>query len=225
MARNYLIHPGGEHRPLDRCVGYGIPHADGCLAVACWTCKAPVGQPCTRRGPGSHTTRTDRARRLFHRKAHQLFRKLENAALARDPDGPLWSFQSLPHRCGALGPHVLTDCTPEVVGERFPNPFFSTPVIRYDGRIASVSVDTHALMRHLGEDLALELSEVSAARAVRLVDDPDRWFVYSSWFVWCRAEEVDAALAALRWLSLGYDWDARQLLERWRAEVAEEVAS
>lgn len=109
-----LIHPGDDDRPRERRVGYGIPYSDGCLSVSCGTCKAPLGVPCTRRGPGSHAGRMDKASRHFRGKAYRLFLDLERAALAKDPEGPLWSFQSLPHRCGTLGAHVLTDCAPLV---------------------------------------------------------------------------------------------------------------
>lgn len=106
------IHPGNDHRPRERCVGYGIEYTDGCFVVACGTCKAAVGEPCTKRGGGFHTTRVDKARRQFQGKAMRLFLRLERTALRKDPNGPLWSFQSLPHRCGTLGAHVLTDCAP-----------------------------------------------------------------------------------------------------------------
>lgn len=117
---NAYIHPGPDRRPRERCVGYGIPYPDGTLAVPCGYCKAAIGQECDRRRRASagddpdaaHCVRIDRARNLFQGKAYRLFCRLENEALARDPDGPLWSFQSLPHQCGTLGAHVLTDCTP-----------------------------------------------------------------------------------------------------------------
>lgn len=105
-----LIHPGRDHRPRERCVGFGIPYDDGVLIVECWRCRAPEGQRCTRRGGGNHTVRHDRARRSIQGKAMRLFAQLERAALNRDPHGQLWSFQSLPHQCEVLGPHVLTAC-------------------------------------------------------------------------------------------------------------------
>ncbi len=113
MAMNSYIRPGRDDRPRERCVGYGIPWPDGVLAVGCSSCKAAVGEPCTkRRGTGAHAVRGHRAVHFFRGKAYRLFLRLENAALAKDPDGPLWSFQSVPHQCGTHGAHVLTDCTP-----------------------------------------------------------------------------------------------------------------
>lgn len=106
------IHPGNDHRPAERCVGFGIVYADGDLAVPCGRCKAPVGEECSKRGGGTHTARQDRATNYFRGKAMKLFMELENAALAIDPDGPLWSFQGIPHQCGTLGAHVLTECRP-----------------------------------------------------------------------------------------------------------------
>lgn len=108
---NLLIHPGDDHRPRERCVGYGIPYTDGCLCVSCGTCKAPEGAPCTRRGGGSHTARWRKAGNRINGHAYRLFLRRETEALRSDPNAQLWSFQSLPHRCGTLGAHVLTDCT------------------------------------------------------------------------------------------------------------------
>lgn len=105
-------HPGGDHRPAERTVGYGTAHEDGVQEVACSSCKAPVGTACTKRGGGTHTTRVDKARRFYQGKASKVAMERERVELLANPDGPLWSFQGLPHRCGTLGVHVLTECTP-----------------------------------------------------------------------------------------------------------------
>lgn len=102
--------------PDERMVGLGITHPEPALDVPCGLCKASEGEPC--RSPRAlvkgkyHARRIDRALNRHRLVAYRLFKMLENAALKRDPRGPLWSFQSIPHHCGTLGAHVLTDCTP-----------------------------------------------------------------------------------------------------------------
>lgn len=112
MAMTSFIRDRVDERPPERLVGCGVPHADSTLSVTCGTCKAPEGVQCTKRGVGSHTTRTDKARNKYRGVAFRLFNRLEREALDRDPTGGLWAFQSIPHQCGTLGAHVMTDCTP-----------------------------------------------------------------------------------------------------------------
>lgn len=102
--------------PRERAVGFGIAYPVPALDVPCHTCAVPEGRPCI--SPrflvksNFHARRQDRARNKHRLHAYRLFLKLENEALRRDPNGPLWTFQSIPHHCGTLGAHVLTDCTP-----------------------------------------------------------------------------------------------------------------
>lgn len=92
-------------------VGYGTSYAHGDLEVPCGQCKAEVGQPCVRRGGGTHTVRIDRAHNRIFRATHKMAMECENEELSRDPGGWLWSGERNAHPCGVLGPHVLTDCT------------------------------------------------------------------------------------------------------------------
>jgi hypothetical protein len=91
-------------------VGYGMPYDDEQLVVSCPRCKAAPGEPCTKRSGGYHLARGDKVDRLVRKASFTLFERLENEALNRDPDGPLWQYEGAAHRCGVAGAHALTDC-------------------------------------------------------------------------------------------------------------------
>jgi hypothetical protein len=51
------------------------------------------------------------------RKTSRLASRLENVAIREMGDrAPFFGHESRAHQCGVLGPHVLTDCTPALVG-------------------------------------------------------------------------------------------------------------
>lgn len=96
---------------------------------------------------------------------------------------------------------------------------FGPFVVTYDGDIAHVSVDQQWPGEHIGAAMSLELSEIGAQRIAESVDDPDLWWTFTAWSVWCRATEVDRVVDALHSLTLGFDWDTRRLIEEWHGEL------
>ncbi|RZT87483.1 hypothetical protein EV383_4408 [Pseudonocardia sediminis] len=111
MTTNAWIRSPVDERQTHRLIGYGVPYDDAVLIVPCGECKAAEGVACAKRGGGTHARRRDRARRMVQGAAWKLAMRHEREALRKNPDGPLWAAQSIPHRCGASGPHVMTECT------------------------------------------------------------------------------------------------------------------